>query len=114
MLGSMIVKVAFAGALFSTIAYFLSFTRREEKWAVRAQYGFYLGALGTFAAVALLMYFNPSIPVHLRLELQFDFPAHLFPHLNILRRAGRELHAVGSLYSRYWSRPHAVFRQERV
>ncbi|MGA9364137.1 MAG: cytochrome c-type biogenesis CcmF C-terminal domain-containing protein [Bacteroidota bacterium] len=57
MLGSSIVRVAFAGVLFSTLAYFLSFSRRDEKWAVRARYGFYVGALGTFLAAALLMYF---------------------------------------------------------
>jgi len=57
MLGSTIVKVAFVGVLFSTLAYFFSFTRKEEKWAVRARYGFYVAALGMFVTAALLMYF---------------------------------------------------------
>jgi cytochrome c-type biogenesis protein CcmF len=56
-LGTVLVEIAFAAAVFSTIAYFLSFRRKEEKWAVRGRYGFYVDALGTFASAALLMYF---------------------------------------------------------
>ncbi|MEK6571269.1 MAG: cytochrome c biogenesis protein CcsA, partial [Bacteroidota bacterium] len=56
MIGSVLIKIAFAGVLFSTFAYFLSFRSEEEKWAVRARYGFYIGALGTFFSAALLLY----------------------------------------------------------
>jgi cytochrome c-type biogenesis protein CcmF len=57
MIGSIIVKMAFAGALFSALGYFFSFTRKDDTWKTRARYGFYVAALGTFGAASLLMYF---------------------------------------------------------
>jgi cytochrome c-type biogenesis protein CcmF len=57
MIGSIAVKIAFAGVLFSTLAYTFSFLKKNERWAVRARYAFFVAALGTFLSAALLMYF---------------------------------------------------------
>lgn len=56
MIGSILIKIAFAGVLFSTLAYYLSFRKKDERWAIRARYGFYVAALGTFFSAAFLMY----------------------------------------------------------
>ena len=56
MIGSMLVKLAFAGVVFSAISYFLSSRKKEEAWAIRGRYGFYIAALGTILSAGFLLY----------------------------------------------------------
>jgi cytochrome c-type biogenesis protein CcmF len=56
MIGSIIIYIAFGGALLSLIMYYLSFSKREFKYIRIARTSYHLSVIGTMVASAILMY----------------------------------------------------------